>query len=176
MAHESSWVNRNRNPGLSRQEIENGLLDAYGADRMIWAKGVYGEDITDYHIDSLARFTGAGRVLVNMPQEVDPADPFHLAAEDTLAAIRSAGLKVEVIPEPIRRRVEALDFVASYANYYACNGAVIMAQFGDRAADKEAARPWRGTIRARDCLLWTIGEIGGGIHAPQQLPALQPGF
>ncbi|NQY60330.1 agmatine deiminase family protein [Cognatishimia sp.] len=175
MAHESSWVNRNRNPGLSRQEIENGLLDAYGADRMIWAEGVYGEDITDYHIDSLARFTGAGRVLVNMPQEVDPADPFHLAAEETLAAIRSAGLKVEVIPEPIRRRVEALDFVASYANYYACNGAVIMAQFGDRAADKEAAKAMARHYPEREIVALNVdalGEIGGGIHcATQQLPA-----
>lgn len=175
MAHESSWVNRNRNPGLSRQEIENGLLDAYGADRMIWAEGVYGEDITDYHIDSLARFTGAGRVLVNMPQEVDPADPFHLAAEETLAAIRSAGLRVEVIPEPIRRRVEALDFVASYANYYACNGAVIMAQFGDRAADQEAAAAMARHYPGREIVALNVdalGEIGGGIHcATQQLPA-----
>ena len=62
MAHESSWVNDNRNPGLSRDEIERRLLAAYGADRMIWSEGVWGEDITDYHIDSLARFTGPGTV------------------------------------------------------------------------------------------------------------------
>jgi agmatine deiminase len=175
LAHESSWVNRNRNPGMTRDEIEVGLLQVYGADRMIWAEGVYGEDITDYHIDSLARFTGAGRVLVNMPQEIDPEDPFHSAAQDTLAAIRAAGLKVDVIPEPTRRRVESLDFVASYANYYVCNGAVIMAQFGDRSADNAAARALGKHYRGREIIrlnVDSLGEIGGGIHcATQQLPA-----
>ena len=66
MAHESSWVNKNRNPGLSRIEIENRLLAAYGAKRILWSPGVWGQDITDYHIDSLARFTGPGRVLINL--------------------------------------------------------------------------------------------------------------
>ena len=40
MAHESSWVNDNRNPGLSRAEIEKRLLLAYGAQAMIWSPGV----------------------------------------------------------------------------------------------------------------------------------------
>ena len=175
MAHESSWVNRNRNPGMSRDAIEAGLLAAYGAVRMIWSEGVYGEDITDYHIDSLARFTGAGRVLVNMPQEIDPYDPFHLAAQDTLAALRKAGLSVDVIPEPNRRRVDDLDFVASYANYYACNGAVIMAQFGDSETDQEAQAAMARHYPGREIVALNVdalGEIGGGIHcATQQLPA-----
>jgi agmatine deiminase len=42
-------------------------MAAYGAERIIWAPGVAGLDITDYHIDSLARFTGPGRVLINLP-------------------------------------------------------------------------------------------------------------
>ena len=63
MAHESSWVNDNRNPGLSRGDVEALLLKAYGAERMIWSRGVYGEDITDYHIDSLARFTGTRKSI-----------------------------------------------------------------------------------------------------------------
>ncbi len=71
LAHESSWVNDNRNPGLSREEIERRLLGAYGADRMVWSEGLWGEDITDYHIDSLARFTGPNRVLINLPDMPD---------------------------------------------------------------------------------------------------------
>ena len=54
IAHESSWVNPNRNTG-SRAEVERLLLDAVGADKMIWAPGIAGADITDYHIDALAR-------------------------------------------------------------------------------------------------------------------------
>ena len=50
IAHESSWLNDNRNPGLTREDITARLLKAYGANKVIWTKGVYGQDITDYHI------------------------------------------------------------------------------------------------------------------------------
>lgn len=175
MAHESSWVNRNRNPGQSRAQIEGKLLRAYGANRMIWTKGVKGEDITDYHIDSLARFTGPARVLINLPDDPDMSDPFHLAALDTHDALVAAGLKVDVIAEPTRRRVKSIDFVASYANYYACNGAVIAAQFGDRQADAEAKAALRRHYPGREIVTLNVdalGEVGGGIHcATQQMPA-----
>ena len=105
-------------------EIERRLLAAYGATKMIWAPGIKNQDITDYHIDSLARFTGPNRVLINLPDEPDSRDPFHMAALETHDALISAGVEVEVIPEPWERRVDSLDFVASYANYYVCNGAV----------------------------------------------------
>lgn len=176
MAHESSWVNDNRNPGLSRDEIGRRLLRAYGAERMIWTRGVYGEDITDYHIDSLARFTGPGRVLINLPDRPDRGDPFHQAALDTHDALEAAGVDVEVIPEPEYRRVRSFDFVASYANYYACNGAVIAAQFGDRETDAIAVEALRRHYPGREIVTLNVdalGEIGGGIHcATQQMPAV----
>ena len=175
MAHESSWVNRNRNPGLTRDEIEARLLVAYGADRMIWSRGVYGEDITDYHIDSLARFTGPGRVLINLPDGPDMDDPFHLAALETHDALEAAGLQIEDIPEPERRRDKTIDFVASYANYYVCNGAVIAAQFGDAETDTIAIETLRRQYPGREVVTLDVdalGEVGGGIHcATQQLPA-----
>ncbi|WP_420012804.1 agmatine deiminase family protein [Tateyamaria sp.] len=175
MAHESSWVNDNRNPGLSRDQIERRLLDAYGADRMIWSDGVWGEDITDYHIDSLARFTGPGRVLINLPDRLDEDDPFHITAADTHDALEAAGLEIEVIPEPERRRVKAGDFVASYANYYACNGAIIAAQFGDRETDRIARDALARHYPGREVVMLNVdplGEMGGGIHcATQQMPA-----
>ncbi|MFA3919512.1 agmatine deiminase family protein [Ruegeria hyattellae] len=175
MAHESSWVNDNRNPGLSRDQIEDRLLRAYGAERMIWSVGVRDEDITDYHIDSLARFTGPGRVLINLPDDPDLQDPFHIAALDTHDRLAAEGLEIEVIPEPETRRVSSLDFVASYANYYVCNGAVIAAQFGDRKVDRIARDALQRHYPDRDVITLNIdalGEVGGGIHcATQQLPA-----
>lgn len=75
IAHESSWVNSNRNPN-STEAIEALLLDALGARKMIWAPGVGGADITDYHIDSLARFTEPGKVVIQLPEAVDPGDPW----------------------------------------------------------------------------------------------------
>lgn len=177
MAHESSWVNPNRNPGLSRDVIGERLLSAYGADRMLWSEGVIGQDITDYHIDSLARFTGPGRVLINLPDNPDETDPFHLAALKTHDRLKTAGIEVHVIPEPHDRRVKSLDFVASYANYYACNGAVIAGQFGDSETDRIAADTLQQHYPDREIVLLNVdplGEIGGGIHcATQQLPAVQ---
>ncbi len=176
MAHESSWVIANRNPGMSRAEVEAALLAAYGAERMIWAPGVVGEDITDYHIDSLARFTGPGRVLMNLPDEPDLSDPFHRSALETHDILEAAGLEIEVIPEPNRRRVQSYDFVASYVNHFVCNGAVIAAEFGDRETDEIAIDALRRHYPGREVVTLNadaLGEIGGGIHcATKEMPAV----
>lgn len=176
IAHESSWVNKNRNPGLSRGQVQEYLLQAYGAKRMVWSPGVWGEDITDYHIDSLARFTGPGRVLINLPDNPDMEDPFHVAAIETHDALRAAELDIEVIPEPEIRRENSLDFVASYANYYVCNGGLIAAQFGDPQTDEIAQEALKRHYPDREVLTLNVdalGEIGGGIHcATQQMPSL----
>lgn len=175
MAHESSWVNENRNPGMSRDDIEEKLLKAYGADKMIWAPGLAGEDITDYHIDSLARFTGPARVLMNLPGKPKKDDPFHQAALQTRDILKNAGLEVEVIPEPNRRRVTSEDFVPSYVNYYVCNGAVIAPEFGDAQTDKIARDTLARHFPDREIIQLNVdvlGKIGGGIHcATQQMPA-----
>ncbi|MCW9032720.1 MAG: agmatine deiminase family protein [Rhodospirillales bacterium] len=175
MAHESSWVNKNRNPGLTRDEIEKKLLKAYGASQMIWSPGVWGEDITDYHIDSLARFTSPGRVLINLPDQPDEHDPFHLAALETYDRFLAAKLDVEVIPEPTIRRVKDIDFVTSYANYYVCNGGVIAAQFGDPETDAIAYKALQKHYPGREVVMLNVdalGEVGGGIHcATQQMPS-----
>lgn len=175
IAHESSWVHDNRNPGKTRDEIGAALIDAYGADRLIWASGLRNEDITDYHIDSLARLTGPGRVLMNLPRDPDPEDPFHRAALETRDILRAAGMEIDIIPEPVRRRVDAVDFVASYANFYVCNGAVIAAEFGDRETDALAEEALRRHFPGREVVTLNadaLGEVGGGIHcATHEVPA-----
>lgn len=67
MATESSIINDNRNPGLTKQDIEHALVDTFGIEKFIWFKGVKGEDITDDHIDGLARFISLGVVLLSRP-------------------------------------------------------------------------------------------------------------
>ena len=174
IAHESSWKNDNRNPGMSLQEIEDRLLNAYGATKVVWGRGVWDLDITDYHIDSLARFTAPRRILINLPEEPDFHDPFHQAALDTFDILKRAGLEVEVIPEPNKRRVNSYDFVASYANYYVCNGAVIASQFGDERTDEIAVNVLKKHYPNRKIITLNtdpLGELGGGIHcATQQMP------
>jgi agmatine deiminase len=175
MAHVSSWLQENRNPGLSLEEIGTRLMAAYGAERIIWAPGAAGLDITDYHIDSLARFTGPGRVLINLPPDPDPGDPFQAAALETQGILEAEGLEIEVIDEPRRPRVRSRDFVASYVNYYVCNGAVMLAEFGDRDADDAASEAIARAYPDRELVTLNVdalGELGGGIHcATQQWPA-----
>jgi agmatine deiminase len=152
------------------------LLSAYGADRMIWAPGVKGQDITDYHIDALARFVRPGVVLIQLPDEVFPGDPFSRAAWETHDILKASPHvnEVIVIPDPRTSRVTSDDFVASYVNYYLCNGAVIAAQFGDRTTDRMAEETLRRLYPDRDVIMMNvdpIGEVGGGIHcATQQQP------
>ena len=179
LAHASCWVNPNRNAG-GEAEIGDLLGNALGADKMIWAPGLKGEDITDYHIDSLARFAAPGRVLIQMPGELDEQDPYSVTAFETLDIVKAATdargrrLEVIVIPEPINIRSRKADFVASYVNYYVCNGAVICAEFGDKPADARAQGLLRSLYPGRRIValnIDAIGESGGGIHcATQQQP------
>lgn len=172
IAHESSFINPNRNGG-SKAQIEQMLLDTMGAEKMIWAPGIIGADITDYHIDALARFVKPGQVLIQMGDEIDPEDPWSVAAFETYdilaAATDASGKKLElvILPEPIETRVDSPDFVASYVNYYVCNDAVIAAEFGDKEADEEAADILATLYPDREIILLNIdpvGETGGGIH------------
>jgi agmatine deiminase len=172
IAHESSWVNPNRNKG-SKAEVEAMLLDTMGAEKVIWAPGIKGGDITDYHIDALARFVKPGQVLIQMSDEVDPDDPWSVSAFETRAILAAAtdakGRKLDLVtlPEPWDIRVDNPDFVASYVNYYVCNGAVIAAEFGDKEADAEAATTLASLYPDREIVVLNIdlvGEVGGGIH------------
>ena len=101
-------------------------------------------------------------------------DPFHIAAVETYDKLVAANIEVEVIPEPERRRVYDIDFVASYANYYACNGGVIAAEFGDPETDALAYNALEQHYPDREVVTLnvdTLGEVGGGIHcATQQMP------
>lgn len=174
MAHESSWVNDNRNPGMSRATVEARILATLGAERMIWAPGLAGLDITDYHIDALARFVAPGHVLIQVPPGVVAVDPFTAAAIQTRDILASAGLRMTEIEDAWDTRITSDDFVASYVNYYVCNGAVIAAQFGDHRTDRAARRAIEAIYPDREVIMLNVdpvGEVGGGIHcATQQMP------
>lgn len=176
MAHESSWVNDNRNPGMSRDAVTAGILQTIGADQMIWAPGLAGLDITDYHIDALARFVEPGHVLIQLPPEVSADDPFTAAAIQTRDILADAGLRLTEIEDAWDTRITSDDFVASYVNYYVCNGAIIAAQFGDRRTDRAARRAIEAIYPDREVIMLNVdpvGEVGGGIHcATQQMPAV----
>ncbi len=179
LAHASCWANPNRNR-IGLAEIERRLLAALGAQQMIWAPGIAGKDITDFHIDALARCVGPGKILIQLGREVDPTDPWSVAGHETLRILQSArdvrGRPLEILrlADPLSIRSYQSDFVASYVNYYVCNGAVIAAQFGDAKADGAAREMLASLYPGRQIVMLNVdplGEAGGGIHcATQQQP------
>ncbi|MGF1430715.1 agmatine deiminase family protein [Kitasatospora sp. LaBMicrA B282] len=172
LATESSLVNKNRNRGMSRAEIEAAVLDAYGAVKMIWVPGIKGKDITDDHIDVTSRFVRPGTVLVQLPPNGrtdvwarDAREQFAILAGETDAR----GRRLEVIrvdgPDTVRSRNK--DFVDSYLNFHLVNGAVITAQFGDPVKDAAAARTLAAAFPGREVVQLDVDRLmagGGGIH------------
>ncbi|MFJ5633691.1 agmatine deiminase family protein [Streptomyces goshikiensis] len=172
---ESSVVNKNRNPGKSRDQIEAELRSSLGIKKVIWLAGVRGQDITDAHVDSLVRFTAPGVVLLDQAFPGSEPDVWSRAADQARTVFKEAtdarGKRLEVVdlPQPdldkITGRGDA--FVSTYANFYVANGAVFMPRFGDARADDRAKGILQEHFPKRDIVpvkIDTIAGGGGGIH------------
>lgn len=180
LATESCWINDNRNPGLSKADIEHAMKALFGVTQVIWVKGLKGHDITDYHIDALARFAEPGTVVMSTPAKDAGRSVWTQAytqARGVLAHAQDArgkNLRIVDLPEPGDLRGHSDEFLASYVNYYVCNDGVILPRFGDPRADKNAASIVKDLYPDRDIVqvpVDTLGEGGGGIHcSTQQLP------
>lgn len=180
MATESSLVNPERNPGMTKAQVEAAVLQAYGAQKMIWLAGIADHDITDDHVDATSRFVRPGVVMVQRP----PASRTDIWAEDERAQLANISratdakgrrLRVNVVDGPDTVRSDDPGFVDSYVNYYACNGAVIMPEFGDVAKDRAARATVGAAFPGRSVIALnydTVALGGGGVHCvTQQEPA-----
>lgn len=134
---EECLLNPNRNPQLSRAQLEKYLGDYCGARQVIWlGRGIVGDD-TDGHIDELARFVGPRTVVAAF--EDNPADvnfgPLRDNWERLQRAVDQDGRSLEVIPlhMPGLVVVNGKRLPASYCNFYLANGAVLVPQFDDPA-------------------------------------------
>ncbi|MBB4986467.1 agmatine/peptidylarginine deiminase [Streptomyces sp. SFB5A] len=172
---ESSIVNANRNPGKTRDQIEDELIETLGVEKVVWLAGVRGEDITDAHVDSLVRFTAPGVVLLDQAFPGTPPDSWSRSADQARSVLSKAtdarGRRFEIIdlPQPDLDRItgEGDDFVSTYANFYIANDAVFMPRFGDTKADQRAKSILQEHFPKRDIVpvrIDTIASGGGGIH------------
>ncbi|NEE49971.1 agmatine deiminase family protein, partial [Streptomyces sp. SID8455] len=134
MATRSSLLNRNRNPGMSERTLTAEMCEAYGASKVIWFDGVHGQDITDDHVDATSRFLAPGEALVQMPLATDndayakdARQQHRILTESRTAAGGPMAVTRLQGPDYDRIRSGNPDFLASYANYYLCNGAVLSA-------------------------------------------------
>jgi len=177
---ESCLLNPNRNPHLSREEIEKILADYLGIRKVIWLGRGLHDSVTDGHVDGVACFVRPGVVLAASTN--DQSDPNYLALKDNLEKLRSTtdarGKSIEVIeiPLPKRRNFEGKRIVASYINFYAPNGGIVAPVYDD-PNDEVALAILREVFPEREvvgvnCLY--IGLGGGGIHCiTQQRPMIR---
>lgn len=170
---EQCLLNPNRNPELSREEIEERLARDLGFDRVLWLGDGLLNDHTDGHVDNLARFVGPNRLVV--PRATGPDDPNAAIYADARSRAKAFGVEVVEIPSP--GLVTRGDFIepASYVNFAITTSLVVVPTFGsvhdtDGVAAIAELFPDRATIGLPgDAVL----AGGGGFHcASQQMPRL----
>ncbi len=177
---EQCLLNENRNPHLTRQQVEERLALFTGMRKIIWLGEGFSDDETDGHVDNIACFVAPGRVIVGVPEARSHPD-FEPAIEAIrrLKTARDAEGRVLDVVELVQPRETRHDWrgrplQSSYVNFYLANGGLVMPAFND--ANDEAARaviadcfPGRDILQI-DAL--DIVEGGGGIHClTQQEPA-----
>lgn len=167
---EQCLLNPNRNPGMTRADIERRLADDLGIERLLWLSAGLLGDHTDGHVDNLARFVAEGVLAIPASAAGDPNDAVY---DD--ARRRAEAFGVEVVPLPSAGKVERDGTIvpASYMNFYIGNEAVVVPAYG--APNDEAAVAAIGALfpgRIACCLRSDHILVGGGsFHCiSQQVP------
>ena len=168
LTSESCLLNKNRNPGLSRDEIEQYLRDYVGVREILWlGDGIEGDD-TDGHIDDLTRFVSETKVVTVVEENSDDANYKPLQENlERLRAMKIGGRKIDIVTLPMPKKIvrEDLRLPASYANFYIANNCVLVPTFAD-PADELALSILRDCFPNRrivgiDCreLIWGLGTF-----------------
>lgn len=176
---DSCWVNDNRNPGMTRDQVEAELKAALGVDTVIWLPGVRGQDITDGHIDGAIRIVRPGLLMTGgYPGDTSEWGRVLEESKAILSKTKDAkGRSFEMVdvPSAVDARSNADSMFTGYANYYVGNGAVYTPSFGDAKADRRAVETLGRLYPRRRVVALEVDRIyenGGGIHCvTQQEPA-----
>jgi agmatine deiminase len=196
MTTEECLLNPNRNPDLTRPQIEQVLHDYIAAEKVIWLGKGLPNDETDGHVDNLACFVRPGVVLLSWTD--DESDPSYAISRDALErlerAVDARGRTLEVIKMPApgalliteeeaggvrpaagsRPRIAGERMAASYVNFFPCTDRVVFPLLDERS-DEAAAEVLGGCFPGREVVGVPAREIllgGGNIHCiTQQVPA-----
>ncbi|WP_458120415.1 agmatine deiminase family protein [Paenibacillus sp. Z6-24] len=180
---EECLLNTNRNPQLSREQIEQHVKDYTNVEQIIWLNRGLAGDETDGHVDNVACFAAPGKVILQVCN--DPADDNYEITQENLRILGEAtdarGRKLEVIQieQPPLVMYGEQRLTLSYLNFYFVNGGIILPVFGGTAeeADRKAIEVLQQTfpdrkIRTIDGM--AVIREGGNVHCTtQQIPAGQ---
>jgi agmatine deiminase len=172
---EQCLLDRNRNPSLTRTEIEQGLRDYLGVTTIVWLPVGHSLDVgpegTDGHVDGVAQYVAPGHLLLEAP--ADPAASEYGTGRANLERLRTArdargrSFHVSVLDPGPRASI-------SYANHYLANGAVIV-PVADDASDGPVLDFLATVYPEREIVAVpgaTLSFGGGGPHCiTQQIPA-----
>ncbi|WP_046225941.1 agmatine deiminase family protein [Paenibacillus dauci] len=178
---EECLLNTNRNPQLSREQIEQHVKDFTNVEQIIWLNRGLAGDETDGHVDNVACFAAPGKVILQVCN--DPADDNYEITQENLRILAEAtdarGRKLEVIQieQPPLVMYGEQRLTLSYLNFYFVNGGIILPVFGGTAeeADRKAIEVLQQTfpdrkIRTIDGM--AVIREGGNVHCTtQQIPA-----
>jgi agmatine deiminase len=176
---EQCLLNKNRNPQLTRADLEGYLRDYIGATSVVWLKrGIEGDD-TDGHIDDIARFVDENTVVCMTEEDTRDANHAILKRNhDLLASYRDPeGRRLEVVPIAMPRKLKGEEgrLPASYANFYIGNSSVLLPVFGDSKNDANALEKLSHLFPRRQVIPIDCRELVhgfGGIHCvTQQQPS-----
>jgi agmatine deiminase len=176
---EQCLLNPNRNPDLSRGEIEAELRRTLGVERIIWLPWGHAEAVfTDGHVDGVCAFVRPGTVIAHT--RADPENPNYELMAANLEVLRSsrdaAGRALEVI-ELTQWPYFDLDgqsLLVSYANFYVANGGVV-APLAEHPLDGEFLDTLAKAMPGHEVVgvpARIVKYGGGGPHCiTQQIPA-----
>jgi agmatine deiminase len=163
-------LNKNRNPGLNKSQIEQYLKDYYGQTHVAWLTGGIAGDDTDGHIDDLARFVSPTKIVIGV--EDDPKDKNYKvlkSAKKQLEKLRDQdGRPFEIVEIPMPGVVEhgGQRLPATYVNFSFVNGALLVPTYRHRKNDRSAIEILQRHLPKHkvigiDCveLIWGLGAI-----------------
>lgn len=177
---EECLLHPNRNPKLTKLEIEDCLMKQLAITKVIWLKNGLAGDETDGHVDNIACFIAPGKVLIQVCN--DPSDDNYRITQENLAILENErdakGRKLEIITvqQPPLRMDNGNRLTLSYLNFYFVNGGIVLPIFGGEAkeTDKVAIEQFKmlfpeRTIHPIDGTM--IIREGGNVHCmTQQMP------
>lgn len=170
---ERCLLNPNRNPDLTKRDIDAVLRHAFGIDVVIWlADGIAEDEGTDGHVDNVVAFFAPRRCLLQGCD--DPANPNHTIAATNRKQLERAGVEVTEVPVLPYATVGDATVPVPYVNLYPLNGAVLVPVVG-HAADAEVLELIGACFEGREVLGVPGGVLaygGGGVHCiTQPVPA-----